>query len=180
MLRESPGRGTVESMSVVTFEALCAKPAVFQSMTGVSVEGFRSLLTQVSPRYEAADRNRAERADRHRAPGGGEKSRHDVSERLLMTLVWLRLYLTCEAIGFLISVDKGTVSRFTRPVLLILGDLGVETLGWPEESVALAAPADEGPDPPDPPVGTPSDRAEPAEGPRETAGTPVVTPDESG
>lgn len=166
-------------MTLVTFEALCAKPGVFQSMTGVSVEEFRSLLAQVSPRYEGVVRSRVERADRKRAPGGGEKSRHDVTERLLMTLVWLRLYLTGEAVGFLFGVDKGTVSRFTRPILLILRDLGVETLGWPEEAVELARPDDQDAVPPDPPVDAPSDRAEPEEGPDESAGVSVVTPDEA-
>ena len=51
------------------------------------------------------------------------KSRHDLTERLLMTMVWLRLYLTCEAVGFLFGVDKSTASRFTRPILSILRDL---------------------------------------------------------
>ena len=131
-------------MNVLTFATLAAKPGVFKSMTGISTQEFEALLARVGPRYEALIRSRIERADRQRAPGGGEKSSHDLTERLLMTLVWLRLYLTCEAVGFLFGVDKGTVSRFTRPILLILRDLGVETLGWPDEAITLAQSANAG------------------------------------
>lgn len=155
MLRESEESVRVGRMSILTFEELSAQPSVFKSMTGVSVEEFGSMLAQVSPRYQALAASLTERADRRRAPGGGRKSRHDVSERLLMTLVWLRLYLTVEAVGFLFGVDKSTVSRFTRPILLILRDLGVDTLGWPEEAKALTQAAAEDSTRPDPPPDSP-------------------------
>lgn len=73
-------------------------------------------------------------APRRRAPGGGSKPRYAVRERPLMTLVWLRLYLTCDAVGVLFAVDTSTVSRYTRPVLRLLQDQGQETLGWSEEA----------------------------------------------
>jgi hypothetical protein len=93
-------------------ELRAARPGVFQSITGVSPKEFEALLAQVEPRYLSMVKRRLERPDRKRAPGGGEKSRYDAADRLLMTLVWLRHYLTCEAVGFLFGVDKGTVSRF--------------------------------------------------------------------
>jgi hypothetical protein len=64
-----------------------------------------------------------------------------------MTLVWLRLYLTGDAVGVLFDVDKSTVSRYTRPLLQLLRDRGQETLGWPEEARAVlqAAPGDGAP-----------------------------------
>lgn len=122
-------------------------------MTGLSVEEFQELLTAVHPHYERLIESHRQRAQRKRAPGGGVKSRHDLTERLLMTMVWLRLYLTCEAVGVLFAVDKSTVSRFTKPVLLILRDLGMETLGWPQEARSLAE-APQGP--PTPPAGSAS------------------------
>jgi transposase len=123
---------------MLTYERLSAKPSAFKSMTGLSVEEFQSLLRRVTPRYEAFLTLQRARADRRRAPGGGVRSRHDLTERLLMTMVWLRLYVTCEAVGFMFDVDKGTVSRFTRPILSILRDLGEDTLGWPQEARELA------------------------------------------
>ncbi len=63
-----------------------------------------------------------------------------------MTLVWLRLYLTGEAVGVLFAVDKSTVSRYTRPVLRLLRDHGQDTLGWPEDARAMLETADEADD----------------------------------
>ena len=36
-----------------------------------------------------------------------------------MTLVWLRLYLVLEALGYLFGVDKSTASRYTNSVILV-------------------------------------------------------------
>jgi DDE superfamily endonuclease/Helix-turn-helix of DDE superfamily endonuclease len=125
---------------MLTYERLSTKPGAFQSMTGLSVAEFDALYARVQPRYEAVIRHQIERADRQRAPGGGRRSSHALSERLLMTLVWLRLYVTGEAVGVLFGVDKATVSRFTRPILQILRELGDDTRGWPHEAQELAAP----------------------------------------
>lgn len=81
---------------------------------------------------------------RLRAPGGGAKRCHDLRGQLLMTLVWLRLYLTGDAVGVLFGVDKSTVSRTTRPLLRLLRESGQDTLGWPEEARALLDAADGG------------------------------------
>jgi DDE superfamily endonuclease/Helix-turn-helix of DDE superfamily endonuclease len=186
-------------------ELRAAKPGVFQSITGVSPKEFDALVARVEPRYRSMERDRLERTDRMRAPGAGAKSRYDVAERLLMTLVWLRQYLTCEAVGFLFGVDKGTVSRYTRPILLILRDIGVDTLGWPEEAKEVleairpgsgesgASDATPGDLPVDPPTEVSSDQAgestvnanwpkdpvEEAEILRKTEAETVVTPDQS-
>ncbi len=156
-------------------------------MTGLSVEQFQCLEHRVTPRYEALVRSQTERADRKRAPGGGLKSRHGLTERLLMTMVWLRLYLTCEAVGVMFEVDKGTVSRFTRPILAILRDLGEDTLGWPEEARELSEPEPDEPTtdsltpPTETPAGSPPPdepwQDEPCPDPTDTAR--VVTPDQT-
>jgi hypothetical protein len=74
-----------------TYQRLSAKPGAFKVMTGLTVKEFQDLLRRVEPKYSALVRGQRERADRKRAPGGGVKSWHDLTERLLMTLVWLRL-----------------------------------------------------------------------------------------
>jgi hypothetical protein len=127
---------------MLTYEELSRKPNAFKSITGITLEEFQMLLAGVEPRYQAAEQKRLARPERKRAPGGGAKPRYLVLERLLMTMVWLRLYLTCEAVGILFGVDKSTASRYTRPILLILRDLGADTLGWPEEAQALVAQGD--------------------------------------
>ena len=125
---------------MLTYRGLSAKPGALRSMTGLTVEEFQSLLARVRPHYEALVAKRLYRPERRRGPGGGLKSRHDLTERLLMTMVWIRLYVTCEALGVMFEVDKSTASRFTRPILQILRELGENTLGWPEEARELAEP----------------------------------------
>ena len=165
---------------MLTYEILSGRPDAFKSMTGVSVEEFGSQLAEVKPRYEAMVKGQIERADRRRAPGAGVQSRYDVRERLLMTLVWLRLYVICDAIGVLFGVDKSTVSRFIRPILLILQELGTDTLGWPQEAQDLAKAVDDEPCPADQDEDPPVDAwAEANEWPKGVDRHTVQTPDES-
>lgn len=162
---------------MLTYRRLARKPSAFKSITGISMSEFDALLDKVRPRYEALQQQRAQRPDRKRASGGGAKPRYDVAERLLMTMVWLRLYLTCEAVGILFDVDKSTVSRNTSPILLILRDLGMETLDWPEEAQALlTADAEESTlsDPPD----APGDSATSEPGQRSEASPRFAGPDQ--
>jgi len=129
---------------MLTYETLARKPGAFKSMTGLTIGEFEDLLAELRPRDEAARQERDAATPRRRAPGGGAKPRYALRERLLMTLVWLRLYLTGDAVDVLFGVDKSTVSRYTRPLLQLLRDQGRDTLGWPEEAQALLDTADEG------------------------------------
>ncbi len=111
-------------------------------MTGLTIDEFEDLLADLRPRDEVARQERYVATPRRRAPGDGAKPRYALRERLLMTLVWLRLPLTGDAVGVLFGVDKRTVSRYTRPLLWLLRDQGRDTLGWPEEAQALLDTAD--------------------------------------
>jgi len=128
---------------MLTYDTLARKPGAFTSMTGLTIQEFEALLAELRPRYEAARQEESTARPRRRARGGGAKPRYGLRERLLMTLVWLRLSLTGEAVGVLFAVDKRTVSRYTRPLLRLLREHGQDTLGWPEEARALLDEADE-------------------------------------
>jgi len=131
---------------MLTYDTLARKPGAFKSMTGLTVQEFEELLADLRPRYEAARQKESAARPRRRARGGGAKPRYGLRERLLLTLVWLRLYLTCEAVGILFAVDKSTVSRYTRPLLRLLRDHGQDTLGWPEEARAVLDTAEDADD----------------------------------
>lgn len=117
---------------LLTFDRLRAKPAVFKAFTGVSIDEFESLLAQSTPLWIEREYQRLNRPDRRRAIGGGRKPTFGLRDQLLVTLVWLRLYLSTETLGFLFGIDKSTVSRYTRAILPILRQVGDGTLGWPE------------------------------------------------
>jgi hypothetical protein len=117
---------------MITYEELIKKPRVFKSLTGVTILEFDDLLEKVSPVWLQLEYERLDRPERQRAIGGGGEYKLKLQERLLMTLVWLRLYLNTEALGYFFGVDKSTASRNTRNILPALRQVGDETLGWPE------------------------------------------------
>jgi len=117
---------------MVTYDKLKRKPRAFRSLTGMSIGEFEELYRKLIPVWAKAERERLNRPDRKRAVGGGRTYKLKLKERLLMTTVWLRLYLSTEALGFFFDVDKSTASRNTRRLLPCLRVLGDETLGWPE------------------------------------------------
>lgn len=117
---------------MITYQKLEKKPSVFKSLTGITLTEFDELSQKFVSKWEQAEQKRLTRPQRRRAIGAGRPYSLAVSELLLLTLVWLRLYLSLEALSFLFGIDKATASRNTRRVLLVLRQLGDETLGWPE------------------------------------------------
>jgi hypothetical protein len=102
------------------------KPALFFATTGMGLQRFDALLPEFERVYAEREAQRKARvvktgAERKRAPGGGAPFSTDVAERLLMLLVYYRVYVTQEFLTLLFDVeDKATVSRAItqmRPVL---------------------------------------------------------------
>lgn len=117
---------------MITYEKLKKKPRVFKSIAGVTVSEFEGLFQRFVPEWVKGEKERLDRPGRQRAIGAGHPYTLAPREMLLMTLVWRRLYLCLEALGFFFGVDKSTASRNTKRVLVILRRLGDATLGWPE------------------------------------------------
>lgn len=117
---------------MISYQGLRQKPKIFKSLTGVNLTEFDDLYHQTYPVWHQQEQERLKRPNRQRAIGGGRKYELKFREQLLMTLVWLRLYLNTEALGYFFSVDKSTVSRNTRRVLAALRIVGEGSLGWSE------------------------------------------------
>lgn len=117
---------------MITYTTLKTKSGGFKNLTGVSVSRFDKLLEEIAPVWAECERKRLSRPDRQRAIGGGRSYSIDLQEQLLMTLVWLRLSLTVEALGFFFGVDKSTANRNTRRLFAALEQLGETTLDWPK------------------------------------------------
>jgi hypothetical protein len=117
---------------MINYQDLSQKPKIFKNLTGVTVAEFQKLYQQTYPIWQQQEQERLSRPNRQRAIGGGRKYELKFREQLLMTLVWLRLYLNTEALGYFFGINKSTVSRNTRRVLAALRVVGEGTLGWPE------------------------------------------------
>jgi hypothetical protein len=114
------------------YNQLSQHPNIFQKSTGISVETFEEVVKDVVPRYEEAEAKRLERADRQRAIGGGHPFELDERDRVLLTIVWLRLYPNHEVLGYLFGVSDSTVSRVIERMLPLLEQAGRDTMRLPD------------------------------------------------
>ena len=105
-----------------TVGKLQRKPKHFKSFTGLNPDEFNTLLQAVQLEYQTQDQNRKTLNPRKRAPGAGRKFKLEISERLLMTLMYYRLHLTFILLGYLFDLDDTRAGEEVRermePVLL--------------------------------------------------------------
>jgi hypothetical protein len=112
---------------MLSYAALCRHPGVFPSLTGLTRPEFDTLADQ----FERAEQDHRDRSattrhahqPRRNAPGAGRPHDHGPADRLLMTLVWLRIYPTYEVLGFFFDLHKRNAQLNVRAVLEILESL---------------------------------------------------------
>ena len=108
------------------YETLTRYPNAFRSLTGMTPDEFDNLLTAFTAAH--ARRQRRSRTTRtgqprQRAAGAGHPHDHDDRHRLLMALIWLRLYPTYELLGFFFDLHKRNAQLNVRDVLATLDTL---------------------------------------------------------
>lgn len=98
---------------MLNYTKLSKKPSDFRSFTGLDVQEFDSLYQRIEPEYEQAERERllSARPDRKRKIGGGGKFHLSLKDRLLMLLVYYRLYVTYTLAGYLFNLDQSNICR---------------------------------------------------------------------
>jgi hypothetical protein len=117
---------------ILRYERLQRFPTVFKSMTGLRAPQFDDLVTDVLPRFHAAEFARLNRPDRTRAVGGGPDFDLDPRNQILLTVVWLRVYPIHEVLAYLFGVSDSTVSRTIARVLPLLEASGQDTMRMPD------------------------------------------------
>lgn len=108
------------------YETLLRYPGAFRSLTGMNPGEFDNLLTAFAAaqaRHQRHSRTTRRGQPRQRAAGAGHPHRHDDRHRLLMTLVWLRVYPTYELLGFFFGLHKRNAQLNVRDVLAVLDTL---------------------------------------------------------
>lgn len=96
---------------MTNYEKLRRKPSLFRMFTGLSALAFDTLVAELEPVWLARRAKRSARRPRHQKSGAGRKTKLRLADRVLLTLLYYRTYGTQEFVGFLLGVDKGTVSR---------------------------------------------------------------------
>jgi hypothetical protein len=103
---------------MINVTKLRRKPRHFQAFTGVTVAEFDRLLAQAAPAYQAACEKQRCRSERQRQPGAGRHFALDLPERLLMGLMYLRLYVGQNLLAYLFDLDQSNISRELNARLL--------------------------------------------------------------
>lgn len=121
-------------MGGMHYDRLRHKPSTFRQFTGLTVVEFDKLRAQLEPALAA----RVAKARRARSPkrkaGAGRKPKLAVADRLFVTLVYDRVYVSQAFLGGLFGVDAGTVCRVVAAVGLAL--TGIFRI--PERKVTIA------------------------------------------
>ena len=104
-------------------QRLRRSPKAFRQLTGLTPAVFDQLLADLAPRYVQADTKRKTRPDRQRQIGAGRKHSLDLSDRLLMLLIYYRTYTTHVFLGFLFGVDDSAVGRNINPLQPLLAGI---------------------------------------------------------
>ena len=99
---------------MLTYRKLSKKPKSFQSFTGITIQQFDVILQDVKKKHQSTEKSRLFNRERQRNIGAGRKFDLGMADRLMMLLVYYRLYLTCELTGHLFGLDQSNVNRNIR------------------------------------------------------------------
>ena len=90
---------------------LSKRPVTFLRLTGLSVSKFCDLVGAVEPLYRAAEIKRLKKRERQRGLGAGQRYALPLCDRLLMTLIYYRTYISQEFLGYLFDMNAANVCR---------------------------------------------------------------------
>jgi len=111
---------------------LTQHPAVFRTMTGISVAEYRQLVRELAAPYAEGERQRLARPGRQRAIGGGRRFVLSPADQLLLTIVWLRQYPTFPVLGYLFGLDDRPAARIVARLVPLLEAAGRDSMRLPE------------------------------------------------
>src|SRR5262245_26059233 len=120
---------------MLSYEELCGHPAAFPSLTGMSRAEFDDLLVRF--RQAEADlransqTTRRDGRPRERKAGAGRRYEHGAADRMLMALLWLRVYPTYEVLGFFFALHKRNAQLNVLAALQVLDALSDFPFGRP-------------------------------------------------
>lgn len=105
---------------MLRLEKLTSRARSFERLVGLSPAEFDQLLAELEPLWEQAHRRSLLRAGRVRRIGAGNTFKLDLSQRLLVTLLYLRQYFTMHVLGLLFDLDAANVCRNIHGLLPML------------------------------------------------------------
>lgn len=103
------------SFLLLSYLRLSRKLSLFKSYTGLSVQQFDNIFQIIESRYAKYEVKRLsfrkDRKRRERSIGGGRHFKLPVKDRVIMVLVYYRLYITYTLMEYLFGLDQSNVCR---------------------------------------------------------------------
>ncbi len=98
---------------MLSYDKLSRKPLLFKSFTSLSVEQFDDIYQKIEIKYANHETSRLliHDKDRKRAVGAGRRFKLVVKDRVIMVLVYCRLYITYTLMEYLFGLDQSNVCR---------------------------------------------------------------------
>lgn len=100
--------------NLLNYKLLSKRPSLFRSLTGLETPEFDSFYTKMQAKYDGYETKRLSRENRKRKIGAGRPFKLPLKERLLMFLVYYRLYITSALTGLLFGIDQSNVLKDIR------------------------------------------------------------------
>jgi DDE superfamily endonuclease/Helix-turn-helix of DDE superfamily endonuclease len=108
---------------LLNYKSLSKRLSLFRSLTGVEVSEFDKIHASVQAKYVEYEAKRLSRENRKRKVGAGHPFKLQLQERLLMLLVYYRLYITSTLTGVLFDLDQSNVLKDTRKLEPLIKDV---------------------------------------------------------
>jgi len=99
---------------MMNYDKLSRKPLNFKSFTGLEVPEFDALYTKIRDSHAAYEEKRLHREDRKRRIGAGHPFKLPLRDRLLMLIMYHRIYTTSTLLGFLFNLGQSNVLKNIR------------------------------------------------------------------
>ena len=98
---------------MLSYDRLSKKPLLFKSFTGLTVQQFDGIYKEIKSKYKKYEIKRlsSKRGKRERDVGAGRHFKLIVEDRIIMILVYYRLYITYTLTGFLLDLDQSNICR---------------------------------------------------------------------
>jgi hypothetical protein len=92
---------------LLSYDRLSKKPSLFKSFTGLSIQQFNGIYKEIKSKYEKYEIKRlSSKRRRERDIGAGRHFKLIVEDRVVMVLVYYRLYITYTLTEFLFGLDQ--------------------------------------------------------------------------
>ena len=114
---------------MLNYDVLSRKTLIFKSFTGLEVQEFDALYSKTQESHDSYEEKRLYREDRKRKIGAGHPFKLTLKDRLVMLLMYHRLYVTSTLLGFLFNLGQSNVLKNIR----MLEPLAKEALPLPKK-----------------------------------------------